>query len=252
MRQIANDVADKVLATDDSADRQAILANYSAMRRDTTFATQLLYRLRDGSQNAGKALEWLESELKSRAPTPRRSSSASIRRCPAAMSPPATSSAACGSINDVDWTVWFEDVSRIDTVLRERTDFAALDFFSRDQYRTAIEELARRSELANTASPKRRSNSAGRMRAGANRRRSMPASSAPPAHRCRLLPGRAAPARAGTAIGYRPTFSQTVKRTFQGTGWSGIVVPVFALTALLLVSPAVALGQCSACRPRIA
>src|SRR4029078_7487537 len=63
MRQIANDVADKVLSTDESADRQAILANFSAHAQDTTFATQLLYRLRDGSQNAGKALEWLEGEL---------------------------------------------------------------------------------------------------------------------------------------------------------------------------------------------
>ncbi|TIV45323.1 MAG: hypothetical protein E5V86_34160, partial [Mesorhizobium sp.] len=45
-------------------------------------------------------------------------------------------------------TVWFEGVSRIDTLLREKTDFADLDFFSRDQYRTAIEQLARRSELS--------------------------------------------------------------------------------------------------------
>ena len=63
MRQIANEVADRVLATDDDDDRQAILSSYGAHAQDTTFATQLLYRLRDGSQNAGKALEWLEDEL---------------------------------------------------------------------------------------------------------------------------------------------------------------------------------------------
>ena len=63
MRLIANDVADKVLAAGDSADRQSILGKYQAHAGDTTFATQLLYRLRDGSQNAGRALEWLEAEL---------------------------------------------------------------------------------------------------------------------------------------------------------------------------------------------
>src|SRR5690606_1003244 len=51
-------------------------------------------------------------------------------------------------INDVDWTYWFEDVSRVDALLRERTDFNALDFTSRDQYRQAIEDLARRSDLS--------------------------------------------------------------------------------------------------------
>ena len=49
-------------------------------------------------------------------------------------------------MNDIDWTMWFETVSRIDEALREKTDFASLDFYSRDQYRTAIEDLARRSE----------------------------------------------------------------------------------------------------------
>ncbi|TIO37805.1 MAG: hypothetical protein E5Y00_37495, partial [Mesorhizobium sp.] len=63
MRQIANEVADRVLATDDNADRTRILSSYAAHAQDTTFATQLLYRLRDGSQNAGRALEWLEGEL---------------------------------------------------------------------------------------------------------------------------------------------------------------------------------------------
>ena len=62
MRTIANDVADKVLA-DRTDDDRVILAPYAPHARDTTFATQLLYRLRDGSQNAGRALEWLEGEL---------------------------------------------------------------------------------------------------------------------------------------------------------------------------------------------
>ncbi|TAM96787.1 MAG: hypothetical protein EPN45_20295, partial [Rhizobiaceae bacterium] len=63
MRLIANAVADQVLATEDDAARGRILSGYTRHALDATFATQLLYRLRDGSQNADKALEWLENEL---------------------------------------------------------------------------------------------------------------------------------------------------------------------------------------------
>ena len=54
-------------------------------------------------------------------------------------------------INDIDWTVWFEKVSRVDALLREEAGFADLDFPSRDLYRRNIEELARRSGITEYA-----------------------------------------------------------------------------------------------------
>ena len=66
MRQLANDLADRVLAASDGESRTAMLADFASHAQDMTFATQLLYRLRDGSQNAGKALIWLEGELEKR------------------------------------------------------------------------------------------------------------------------------------------------------------------------------------------
>jgi cyclic beta-1,2-glucan synthetase len=63
LRQMANEAADRVLAADDGAARERLLAGYTLHARDATFATQLLYRLRDGSQNSGRALGWLEAEL---------------------------------------------------------------------------------------------------------------------------------------------------------------------------------------------
>ena len=82
------------------------------------------------------------------------------------MSPPATSS-GLRLINDVDWTVCgLIKPGRIDELLRQRGDYAALDFASRDQYRTAIEELARRSgrseyDVAETAVASPQEKSAG-------------------------------------------------------------------------------------------
>ena len=129
MRQIANEVADRVLAAGRRRRPQAILAHYAAHARDTTFATQLLYRLRDGSQNSGKALIWLEKrarEIRLR----RRGNhhSASITRCRSGNVTTGNIIRGLRLINDVDWTVWFEDVSRVDALLRERSDLRRARF----------------------------------------------------------------------------------------------------------------------------
>ena len=50
----------------------------------------------------------------------------------------------------LDWAAFFESVSLVDEALRADSDFAAMDFVSRDSYRHAVEALARgskRSEL---------------------------------------------------------------------------------------------------------
>jgi cyclic beta-1,2-glucan synthetase len=43
----------------------------------------------------------------------------------------------------MDWPDFFESVSPVDARLRAGSDFAAMDFASRNLYRTAIETLAR-------------------------------------------------------------------------------------------------------------
>ena len=46
-------------------------------------------------------------------------------------------------ISAVDWAEFFESVSLVDAALRAGSDFAEMDFPTRDRYRHAIEELAR-------------------------------------------------------------------------------------------------------------
>ncbi|RIL05060.1 MAG: glycosyl transferase [Proteobacteria bacterium] len=53
-------------------------------------------------------------------------------------------------LSDIDWAEFVESVSLVDEALRAESDFAAMDFPTRDRYRHAIEDLARgsgRSEL---------------------------------------------------------------------------------------------------------
>ena len=235
MRQIANEVADRVLATDDNADRTKILSNYSSHAQDTTFATQLLYRLRDGSQNAGRALEWLEGELEKTGSDAEEIIISEHQTLSSGNVTTGNIIRGLRLINDIDWTVWFEGVSRIDTLLRERTDFAALDFFSRDQYRTAIEQLARRSDLSEYRVAEKAIELAGHT-PGVTDASGVPETADPAVHTDVgfFLVG---PRRQELekAIGYRPPFYVTSKRAFAATGWLGIVVPVFLLTVLLLV-----------------
>ena len=46
-------------------------------------------------------------------------------------------------ISTVDWTEVFESTRLADVALRGGSDFAAMDFQTRDRYRQAVEELAR-------------------------------------------------------------------------------------------------------------
>ena len=49
-------------------------------------------------------------------------------------------------VSMINWAEFFESVSPVDAVLRDASDFAAMDFSTRDRYRRAIEELARESD----------------------------------------------------------------------------------------------------------
>lgn len=55
------------------------------------------------------------------------------------------------TLSEMDWADFFEDVSVIDASLRAASDFGAMDFATRNQYRTAIEETARGSHLSEGA-----------------------------------------------------------------------------------------------------
>ncbi|WP_378943240.1 GH36-type glycosyl hydrolase domain-containing protein [Mesorhizobium sp. ANAO-SY3R2] len=231
MRQIANDVADRLQLVQEQDDGLALLRAYAAHARDATFATQLLYRLRDGSQNAGKALIWLESELE-------KSGSDAEEIIIGEHVTLSSGNVTTGNIirglrliDDQDWTVWFEDVSRVDLLLRERTNYGALDFASRDQYRRAIEELARHSDLSEYQVAERATDFAVADRpAPAEARADMQQDCSDVGF---FLVG---PRRAELeqAIGYRPTIGRIINRAFRKTNWLGIALPVFALTVLLL------------------
>ncbi len=111
------------------------------------FAAQLAKRLRDIDPRTMPALAWLEERLAlqvssindvvEHAQRRQGSSNVTVRNVITSMR----------LISDIDWTDWFESVSPVDEQLRTGSDFAAMDFPTRNLYRSAIEQLARGSSF---------------------------------------------------------------------------------------------------------
>ncbi|MBS3649526.1 DUF3131 domain-containing protein [Pseudaminobacter sp. 19-2017] len=239
MRRIANEVADRVLGADHGEQRRNILSGYSEHARDTTFATQLLYRLRDGSENAGEALIWLEEELERSGSDAEEITLAEHRVLSSGNMTAGNIVRGLRLVNDVNWQDWFEAVSRIDELLRQRSDYAALDFESRNQYRAEIEDLAQRSNLSEFEVAQRAIELA-----EAAARNSGASDQGVAGGRFDVgffLVGERRP-ELEQAIGYTPGFGLRFVRAFRSAGWIGIAVPVIILTVLLMAAAGEALA----------
>jgi cyclic beta-1,2-glucan synthetase len=109
------------------------------------FASQLAKRLRDQDPHTTPALVWLEQQLPAQgssiedvvhnAHQRQGASNVSVRNVITSMR----------LISDIDWAELFESVSLVDARLRAASDFADMDFPSRNLYRQAIETIARNS-----------------------------------------------------------------------------------------------------------
>ena len=107
------------------------------------FTAQIAKRLRGCDPAETPTLGWLESRLHrqgttlddvvARAHARQGASNVTMRNIVTSMR----------TLSELDWADFFEDVSLVDTCLSAGSDFATMDFATRNQYRTAIERLSR-------------------------------------------------------------------------------------------------------------
>ena len=147
-RQAADILADRVLGAGDHAAEPIALVfqEYEPAPLPTALAVQLVQRLRDQDPHVTPALAWLEERLAAQGTTAedlvreehqtQGGTNVTVRNIITSMR----------LISDVDWSDLFEKVSLVDDLLRARSDFAGMDFATRNLYRTAIEKIARNSE----------------------------------------------------------------------------------------------------------
>ena len=110
------------------------------------FAAQMAKRLRGSDPAETPMLGWLEDRLQrqgttlddvvARAQARQGASNVTMRNIVTSMR----------TLSELDWADFFEDVSLVDACLADGSDFAGMDFATRNQYRTAIERLARGSD----------------------------------------------------------------------------------------------------------
>jgi cyclic beta-1,2-glucan synthetase len=144
-RQLADDTADALLrlGANNHQPTEEALQTLGTATLNGTYTVQLLQRLRDHDPTCATALSWIEKHLAEQGTTPdtlvrdehaqQGASNVTVRNVITSMR----------EISTIDWTELFESTSLVDVALREGSDFAALDFQTRDSYRQAIEELAR-------------------------------------------------------------------------------------------------------------
>ena len=144
-RQEADILADRLLGTGIRKPEPAgaALARLGQAPLPTAFAVQLVQRLRDQDPKATPALLWLDERLTAQGTTAdeivreehqtQGATNVTVRNVITSMR----------LISAVDWAEVFENISLVDALLRAGSDFAAMDFPTRDLYRRAIEELAR-------------------------------------------------------------------------------------------------------------
>jgi cyclic beta-1,2-glucan synthetase len=144
-RQEADALADRLLGTGGSVSEPAAAALRPLDHEPLppAFAMQLVQRLRDQDPTVTPALRWLDERLASQGTTAdvivreehqrQVSMNVTVRNIITSMR----------LISAVDWAEIFESVSLVDAALRAESEFAAMDFSTRDCYRHAIEALAR-------------------------------------------------------------------------------------------------------------
>jgi cyclic beta-1,2-glucan synthetase len=189
------------------------------------FAAQLAKRLRGRDPQTTPALGWLEARLEAqgssietvvhRAQERQGASNVTVRNIITGMR----------LISDVEWADFVENVSLVDARLRTGSDFDAMDFPSRNLYRTAIEELARGSGMDEIEIAERVLEAARSEVAGPDGDRA----SDPGWH---LIGG--GRSRLEQTIGYRPTGRLRFRSLVHRLGIGGYAAAISMVTAVLV------------------
>ena len=151
-RDAANALAGRLLgvATGSPEPADAALRQLARLTLTRSFTVQLVQRLRDEDPATTPALLWLDQRLSSQGTNADEIVREELQRQGAANVTVRNIITSMRLISELDWREFFESVSLVDEAVRAGSDFAGMDFPTRDRYRRAIEELARgsgRSEI---------------------------------------------------------------------------------------------------------
>ncbi|MPZ34326.1 MAG: glycosyl transferase [Rhodospirillales bacterium] len=233
-REEADVVADRLMGVNGLVVDPAALTPYQRAPFSEGFIVQLVQRLRDQDPETTPAVGWLEERLRREGTNAddlvRRehqlqgATNVTVRNIITSMR----------LISDVDWAKLFEEVSTVDDVLRAGSAFSAMDFATRNLYRTAIEQIARGTDLAEPEIARRALQAAA----------SAPDGRDGDCRRCQpgyYLIGGGRPAFE-RSLNFRPP-GLALRRRFMAMGIAGYVASVSFVAAVVLFLPLLVLVQ---------
>ena len=144
-RNAADALAERLLGTGIKSPEvaAAVQREFTHSSLTRSFAVQLVQRLRAEDPATTPALLWLDERLSSQGTNADEIVREEHRRQGAANVTVRNIVTSMRLISGLDWADFFESVSLVDEELRASSDFADMDFPTRDRYRRAIEKLAR-------------------------------------------------------------------------------------------------------------
>jgi cyclic beta-1,2-glucan synthetase len=147
-RVTADELADRLLGLSGgpAEDVDDVLGRLDDEPLASAFAVQLIQRLRDQDTSIVPALAWLNEKLRAQGTSANEVVAQEHHAQGAANVTVRNIITSMRWMSSIDWLDFFESVSLVDEVLYAAPGFAAMDFATRNEYRTQIEQLARRSK----------------------------------------------------------------------------------------------------------
>jgi cyclic beta-1,2-glucan synthetase len=222
-RQRADAIADRLLGVNgQTADPDALSAWKAGDEQlAPAFAVQLVQRLRDQDPKVTPALVWMEDRLRAQGTTSEALVQEEHSRQGASNVTVRNIITSMRLMTDVDWSEFFESVSLVDDLLTSSSNYAAMDFATRNLYRSAIEDLARYSSHTELAVAQHALAAAA---AGSGEREREPGYHL-------ISDGRRA---FEESLGYRPSLSNLRSRIAFNVGARDYVAAICFVSALLL------------------
>jgi len=216
-REAADALADALARAPSGAAHRELLEAAEPRLDDPTFAMQLSYRLSEAAQIDTAAETWLHEGLEARATGIETIVHSEYARQSATNVTVGNVIGSLRRMGDINWLNWFEEVSRVDAILREGSDFSLLDQPTRAAYRDSIECIARRSDRSEIAVA-----------------RAAIAAADTPEEVGALLIGALRRSFAASQ-GHRPSLAERLREAYRRLGWFGIAGPALIATAGLLI-----------------
>ena len=235
-RQKADALADRLLGVNGQAAEPtpSLLQRYDWTRLSDVFAVQLVHRLRDQDPKVTPALTWLDGCLTAQGTTTDELVHKELQRQGASSVTTRNIITSMRLISDVDWEALFESVSLVDKVLQSGSNFADMDFPTRNLYRSAIEDLARGSKLTELDIARATLVAAAEPDAGGDGNRGRD----PGFHL--IAGGRLAFEK---TIGFLAPISRRLVRFNSSIGVAGYIGSVALATAIVLLVPLIGFGE---------